>query len=152
MKPLHEFSIQADKGTHLKVAVKVWRYFGQLQEERTRLRTLHKQKYDFQLCDGFTWVKNKRHCDDLVVAEIHLCKSKLTVDTIAHECVHAAVVLVAWFRPCSRAGDEQRHEANERDLCITEHVIDEGLAYPVGHLTEGIIWNLRKQKFKIKPL
>lgn len=150
MKPFHSFTIQADDSTYLRYRVIVWRNYSQLQVARRRAAKISKDKRAHQDCDGFCHKFQHRHQNDLVIGAIHFCKEKLSLNTIAHEAVHAAVNLAAWERLSSR--DKGKKEDNERDLCVTERIIDEAIAYSTGYITEGIVLELRRQKFKIKPL
>lgn len=150
MKPLHEFTIQADQSTYLRYRVLVWKNYAQLQAARKRAAKITREKGHHKPCDGFCHTFQSRHRNDLLLGEIHFAKGHLSVNTIAHEATHAAVNLAAWERLSSR--DKNRSEVNERDLCVTERIVDESIAYCVGHLTEGIIWQLRKLKLTVKPL
>lgn len=150
MKPFLEFTIQADRNTYLIWRVKVWRTYSQLQFARSGARRASKIKRDYNECDGFTHKFHERNSHDLCIGEIHFAKTHLTVEVIAHEAVHAATHLCMIFRP--RSHDPGKRDSNERDCCITETVIDEAIAYPTGFIAEGVIWNLRREKLKIKPL
>lgn len=144
MKPMLEFSIGAYRDTHLKICVKVWRHYDQLQRARKRVGD---KGVDHVPCDGFCHRFHNRHCDELSIGEIHLCRTNLSIETIAHEAVHAAVGYMEWVRPA-----DKRATIDSRDMVARNDAIDEGIAYSTGFITEGIVWNLRREKCKIKPL
>lgn len=152
IKPFLSFTIIADTSTHLRFRVVVWRTFNELQAARQRARNLAKLKPDGIKCDGFLHRSNRRDLNEIVLGEIHFAKTHLTVNTIAHEATHAAIALATWCRPRYRGGSSEKQENDERDLCITENTVEEAICYPTGHMTEGIIWELRRNKLKIKPL
>lgn len=145
MKPAHEFTISADNNTHLRFVVKVWGTYAKLQAARKI--AAKKTKTNLMVCDGFCHRFNNKSCFDLDLGEIHLCSRKLSVNTIAHECLHAAVGLAQHLRP---ADDD--HTPDSRDLCAGNRTIEEALAYPTGYMTEGIVWNLLRLKLKVKPI
>lgn len=136
MKPL-TFTIDAHRSTHLRVRVKVWATYKLLNRARRKLGKA-------VLCDGFCHRFHQRHCDDLIIAEIHLARGHLSIDTIAHEASHAAVGYAEWVRP----KEDDRH--GEFDVRCA--AVDECLAYSTGYITEGIVYFLRKNRLKIKPL
>lgn len=150
MKPFHSFTIQADNSTYLRYRVVVWKNYLQLQLSRRRVEKITRDKRPHQNCDGFCHKFQQRHQNDLVIGEIHFSKDRLSLNTIAHEAVHAAVNLAAWERLAS--SDKDKKEDNERDLCVTERIVDEAIAYPTGYITEGIVLEFRRKKFKVKPL
>lgn len=70
---------------------------------------------------------------DLPIATIHLSADNLTIDTIAHESTHAA-----FFR-----SEHFGHYKNSSDY-------QERLASDTGLLTEAIIQELKRRRFKLK--
>jgi hypothetical protein len=144
VKPRLEFSIGADKQTHLFFRVKVWRRYSELQVARDKVRDKGEVP---QPCDGFCHTFHERHCNDRCLGEIHFCADRLTIATIAHEALHAAVGLAQWIRPADKDASN-----DSRDLVVVIPDVNECLAYATGYMTEGIIWNLRREKFKVKLL
>lgn len=144
MNPRLEFTIGANRNTHLGFKVIVWRTYGQLQSARDKVRAKGEIPH---LCDGFCHRVHNRHCNDRCIGEIHLSADRLTVETIAHECLHAAIGYAEWIRPADDKASE-----DSRDLVATSDAVEELLAYSTGFMTEGVIWNCRREKLKVKPL
>jgi len=145
MNPRLEFTIGASDSTHLRFLVKVWRTNAQLQKARHKAGKNFKDK--IPVCDAFCYRHHERHSEDLTLGEIHFCVPKLEVNTVAHEAFHAAVGYAQWVRPIN-----SKHPEDSRDLVADEPVVEESLADSVGYMTEGILWNLRKNRLKVKPL
>ena len=144
MKPRLTFSIGADSRTHLYFKVIIWRTQDDLQAVRNTLRPRNEMP---KLCDGFCHRFQNRSCDDKCIGEIHFCADRLEISTIAHECVHAAVGYAEWIRP-----SDNDASADSRDLVSANEAVDECIAYSAGFMTEGIIWNIRREKLKVKPV
>lgn len=148
--PLLEFTVNAHEFTHLVFEVKVWRTYNELQLARARSVRSCRLPPDHALVEGFFHTEHRRHCDDLTVGIIHFAKPNLTLNTITHESVHAAVAIATWARPKSNRLENACVD-DERALCLTEIVIEEALASGTAYITERIVHALRRNRLKILP-
>lgn len=144
MNPSLKFTIGAHAKTNLKITVFVWRTYKQLQAERLKIPPLRPPLRN--PCVGFCHRSNNRHNSELTISEIHLCVGPhLSIETIAHEAFHAAVGYVEWVRPYDCRDDSL-------ETLILTPAVEETIAESTGYITEGIVWNLRREKLKIKSL
>lgn len=82
--------------------------------------------------NGLCWQANKPGSDD-VVAEIHLAKTHLTLDTIVHECTHAA-----W------------HRVRLMGLPVSHDEFQEYVACAAGLLADTLLAWLSKEKIEVR--
>lgn len=144
-KPLATFEVQAERRTLLVFRVVVWDDRTQLNLARAKARRSAGQNRDGVSADAFTYVYYRRHVDDRVLGEIHLSRQDLTLENIAHECVHAAIALALWFRHCSVVKTKEQEGLSIRDI-----VVEEAIAYPAGYMTELIVAALAGQGFRLQ--
>lgn len=134
-KPQHEFTIDAGPGTLWKVKVCIWRTHKQLIDHRQKVeRVCHVPEaffYDFTA----THKTREKMRDTGIIGELHFYAGKgLKLGNVVHESAHAACAYAFYCKLDiyqTRSGEEE-------------------FVKSVQHITDGIMWNLRRLKRRKK--